>query len=425
MDGQTTSSGTSTIGRSQMASEWRNGWPVVLAGFFGYILLSLGSLSMGAFMLPMERAFHWTRSEYSIGLSAYAIVGVIFSPLVGYLVDKWGVRAVAVMGSMLTGVAFSLFATSNGSIAYWFALWLVLGMANQLIMPTVWSAAVSGIFTASRGFALSLVTVGSAVAAFIAPATAAFLIERYEWRVTYVTMGFGGGALVSLICWLALSRRIRRSELPHAGSTSAIKEPQPGLTFGEGLRSSSFLKIAVIAFVSYGLVIALSLHLIQIFAEAGMNREMAVVIAGSYGLPMLAGRLIGGLALDRISGQLVAATCIALLAVSSLVLILAPQQLIGAIVAVALFGFAFGGISPTLPYLASRYFGLRSYGKLFGVLNAVYSLATATCPLLASWIYDLTGSYFWFLLGALPALLMAMGLVLSLGRYPDFADSSN
>ena len=35
---------------SAAAQDWRRGWPVVLAGACGYMLISLGMLSMGAFM---------------------------------------------------------------------------------------------------------------------------------------------------------------------------------------------------------------------------------------------------------------------------------------------------------------------------------------------------------------------------------------
>src|SRR4051812_11214064 len=89
--------------------EWRKGWPVVVAGFFGFVLLSLGNMSMGAFMIPVTTDLHWTHSQFSAGLIVYAPIGVIMGPLVGMMIDKWGVRPVVVVGSLLVGITFSLF----------------------------------------------------------------------------------------------------------------------------------------------------------------------------------------------------------------------------------------------------------------------------------------------------------------------------
>ena len=51
--------------RSAALEEWRRGWPVVLAGLFGCMLISLGQMSIGAFMAPMRSAFGWSASEFS------------------------------------------------------------------------------------------------------------------------------------------------------------------------------------------------------------------------------------------------------------------------------------------------------------------------------------------------------------------------
>src|SRR5882757_9002688 len=121
LDGSATT--LSPPSRGAALQEWRGGWPVVVAGFFGFVLLSLGNMSVGAFMKPVTTDLHWTRSDFSIGLSVYAFVGVVMGPVVGALVDKWGVRLVAVIGSLLVGVTFALFATATGAIAPWLILW--------------------------------------------------------------------------------------------------------------------------------------------------------------------------------------------------------------------------------------------------------------------------------------------------------------
>ena len=190
--------------RGQALREWREGWPVVFAGFFGFVLLSLGNMSLGAFMLPVTTELHWSRGDYSSGLFPYAIVGIVMGPLVGLMVDKLGVRLVAMIGSLLAGGTFALFAISTSSITLWLVLWTLYAAANQLIMTTVWTAAIARAFTVSRGLAMSVIMIGSAFAVAAAPRAADFLIQEQGWRMAFIVMGLSTGLAVAVICWLAL-----------------------------------------------------------------------------------------------------------------------------------------------------------------------------------------------------------------------------
>ena len=85
-----------------------------------------------------------------------------------------------------------------------------------------------------------------------------------------------------------------------------------------------------------------------------------------------------------------------------------------------LFGLGYGSIAPVYPYLASRYFGRRAFGRLFGIISSCYNVALATGPLLAGYVHDKTHSYLFFLICGVPALLLCALLLMSFGRYPDF-----
>ncbi len=84
-------------------------------------------------------------------------------------------------------------------------------------------------------------------------------------------------------------------------------------------------------------------------------------------------------------------------------------------------GAAFGGFAPTYPFLATRFLGLRNFGKLFGALACAYAIGSGLGPWIAGYVHDMTHSYAPFLYGCLPALALAVVLCLSLGPYPDFA----
>ena len=56
-------------------------------------------------------------------------------------------------------------------------------------------------------------------------------------------------------------------------------------------------------------------------------------------------------------------------------------------------GFGIGGESDVVPYLLSRYFGLRSFSTLYGVTWIAVVSAGAIGPILMGRAFDTTGSY--------------------------------
>jgi MFS family permease len=403
--------------RGAAAREWREGWPVILAGVFGYMLVSIGMMSMGTFMAPIQAEYGWSRGVISAGFSIYAIVGIPLAPVVGILVDRFGARLLSVTGSLLVGLTFALFGTITSSLLYWYAIWLAFATANQLIMPTVWSGATARVFNASRGLAIAVTMAGTALIAIVGPITANILIEHHGFRLAFVIMGACAGGITALISWMAMPGRVT----PQGPAAGAAAAELPGLTVSQGLRSRIFLKLGGMLFVTQAVLFALAVHMVPLLSATGLSRETAVWIGGSLGIAMAVGKISSGVAMDRLPGRLVTAACITFQIVAVAMLMVPNPSTIWAIAAVQLFGVAYGGLSPIFPYLASRFFGLRSFGQLFGWLTCLYALAFATGPALAGAIYDMTHGYRAFLMGVLPALTLVLLATASLGRYPDFS----
>ena len=83
-------------------------------------------------------------------------------------------------------------------------------------------------------------------------------------------------------------------------------------------------------------------------------------------------------------------------------------------------GFAAGAESDLIAYLASRYFGMASYGKIYGMLYMPFGLASAISPVLYGRVRDVTGSYDQMLYAAMFLFAAGAVLLITLGRYPTF-----
>jgi predicted MFS family arabinose efflux permease len=116
---------------------------------------------------------------------------------------------------------------------------------------------------------------------------------------------------------------------------------------------------------------------------------LALSVMGGAGL---LGRLATGWLIDRLRASWVGAVLIAV-AASGLFLLHDAQSFERAVVAVALIGFGMGGELDIAPFLLSRYFGLRSFATLYGVVWMLMGCAAAAGSILMGRAFDATGSY--------------------------------
>jgi predicted MFS family arabinose efflux permease len=88
-----------------------------------------------------------------------------------------------------------------------------------------------------------------------------------------------------------------------------------------------------------------------------------------------------------------------------------------ACIAAVLVGLGIGGEVDIIAYLTSRYFGLRSYGAIFGWIWAVFSVSGGLGAYLMGLGFDKTGSYVVPLIGFFCAAVLATLLIVALGPY--------
>ena len=136
----------------------------------------------------------------------------------------------------------------------------------------------------------------------------------------------------------------------------------------------------------------------------------------AMGAASLVGRLGTGWLLDRFFAARVSFLLLAIAALGIFLLSNAQSFVQGAVGA-TLIGLGMGGQADVIPYVLSRYFGLRSFAMLYGLTWTVYACAGAAGPILMGRVYDLTGSYERLLLVLAVTTLAVGGLMLLLPPY--------
>ncbi|MCT7661343.1 MFS transporter [Mycobacterium deserti] len=403
-------------------TEWRRYGTVPVAAGLGYSIGVIHVYSLGAFMEPLQNEFGWTRAEASLGLTIVGLAAAVAALPIGLMVDRMGPRRVGLAGVVLMAAAFALFGAATGSIVNWILLWAVLAFASFWVQTTVWTSAVASRFEHSRGLAFALTLSGGSLAAAVFPPLATWLIGVYEWRGAFVALGVLWGALVVAVVFVFFrGAQDERRTPPDPTTVKAAAAGLPGVTLRDGLRSATFFKLllaaGLFAFTTLGVVV----HLVPILRGAGAEPLAAAGTASLVGVFSIVGRLGVGFLLDRFPGRVVGACAYLVPITGAALLLLAGTNPVSQTAAAALFGLTLGAEVDVIAYLASRYFGLRNFGGLFGGLVAALSLGTAFGPLASGATFDSFGGYEPFLVLTMVLMGISSLALASLRTPPDWA----
>ncbi len=402
-------------------AEWRAGWTWVAAAMAGYSIASIPAGSTGIMMVPIEQDLGWSRTEIYSGISLISFIAVGLATFIGAGIDRLGARRIAIAAAVLMCGAIAMISTIGNSLWQWWAAWVIVGIASAA-MPTVWLAPLAGRFVVSRGLALAFVLSGSGISTFLVPIVSHALLESYGWRGGYLGLGLIW-ALASLPLILLFFRDAEKtgSLRANAAAGAAVPARLAGLTVRQALASTTYYRLLLAAFLSIFGGVPIIMNLVPVLVWGGVESGTAATVSGLLGISTIAGRVMGGWLMDRLSAKAIAAFSALAAAVLPATLLLIPGSVAAATTGVIIYGLVGGAKVGAIAYLASRHLGQRAFGTLYGAINASVAMAVGIGPLAANYIYDLTGTYEIVLWSAVPVLAVAALLYLSLGRYPDFS----
>lgn len=400
-------------------AEWKSHWTLVLSAMAGMSFYTVISYSLGTFIEPLEQEFGWGRAEISVGLTIFAVISMVGGPLIGAAIDRLGTRRIAIGGLLLSSIAFAAFGMANGSLIQWYGLFVVYGLVALAFKSIVWSAGVSSVFTASRSLALAVMLSGTALGQSLAPLTANWLIADFGWRMAYVALGLGWGglALLLVLFFFVDAREIGR----RTQGSPVSREALPGLTLAEAARDSRIIRIALANLAMATVGSGISIHLVPIIADTGVDRTAAVQMAASAGIAGFVGKLLVGWLLDRFQGNLIPWLSIAVAALAHFLLLGTLGSIAALTLGAMVLGFASGAALQVTIYLVTRYAGLRNFGTIFGTISSMMMAGTALGPVIAGQVFDSSGSYAPLLMAAIPVVLACSLMFIGLGPYPTFA----
>ena len=403
---------------AQEQGELQQRWPLVLATCIGIISSSfvLPYYTIGALVGPVTSEFGWTRAEFQSAILFSSGLGALTSPFVGWLIDRFGARRVALPAMLGLGVGFFIASSMQGELWMLFLAYGSIALLGAGTIPVTWTRAIATSFSKRRGLALGLSLTGTGICASVAPHYTVWLTSEFGWRGAYIGLGLVPFVLV----WPVLYFLFRPIESTGAEDNKVGQEAHQaheGLTLSEAAKSYRFWILLLSILFAYMGFSGIGPNLFPSMTDDGFSREQAATIQSVFGISIIVGRVVVGYLCDRYWAPGIACVCLLMPTVGTLIFY-GDQSFVMAAIASFTIGFAAGAELDLMAFLAAKYFGLKHYAKIYSVLYATLAVCSGTAPMAFASIYDITGSYDTGFVAATILFLAASMMVLALGRYP-------
>ncbi|MBK9313789.1 MAG: MFS transporter [Acidobacteria bacterium] len=399
----------------------RTAWFVVGASWIG-LFLHFGSLlvnTFGVFLTTLCDQFNWTRTQVSLAFMLATLTAMLAMPLTGWMADRFGARRPILVCTTIFGAAFVALSMLTPRLWHLYGLFLLLGLVGPGTSAVPHAGVISRWFSDRRGLALGVAMSGTALGGVVWPSASQYLIDDFGWRMAYAILGGAVLFIAVPLLFIFLKDPGRASNTVSQGEVVMAA----GLTRIEALRSGVFWVIVIGFFIVMASIQACMIHLIPMLTDRGMSPTRAAFAASMLGLTGLIGRLATGYLLDLLPAAHVPILAFCTIAIGILILS-AGVAGTPAILAAMLIGLGYGAEAATIPYLVSRYFGLRSFAEIYSYIFVAVPLGGALGPVLMGVGFDRTGSYQLVLLVCGLMTIAAAGLMIRLSSYPVIGRST-
>jgi MFS family permease len=360
--------------------------------------------SFGVFNVALLEAFNWSRGATAGIFSVVLSVDAVLSPVVGYLLDRFGPKKVVVAGclALVTGLFLSARVTELWELYLYFGLVVAIGITFMGMVPHVFI--ISEWFSSNRATAIGLVYAGTGVGIMLLSPLSEWLISTYGWsRTLEAYSAFVLLALLPLV-WLFYQHGPYGQKLRQG---SGKREQQNQWTAKLALQSLQFWLLFFARICAACGTTVIVTHQVAHVVDVGYSNFLAASVFGLAGITSSFGRVVFGFIADLLTKQAAYTLNIVMtvIGVGALMMLRDSSQTWLLYVYVIFFGIGFGSRAVIFSALTADIFSGKGFGSILGYSTVAVGVGGALGSWLGGAFYDWTGSY--LVSFALSALLLA------------------
>jgi MFS family permease len=378
-------------------------WRIVAACFAG-LILAVGTIvtySAGVFSVAIGRDFGWTSADFALPIMFFYYSLVPGSILCGHLVDRFGPQRLILSSNIGLALGLANLSLLPPSLPLFCLGYAAIGLVSIGTLPVTYARVIAGRFDKSRGAALGIALTGVGIGSAILPALAQGIIDQGGWRTAMACLA----GLVMLFgytsAWAYIPPEVPRRTNETSGVNAIV------LAWNESRRA--VLGLGTISLVCGVVLTGLVVNMAPLAISKGMDHSGVITVGIAMGASVITGRLGIGILMDRYPAKIVLGLFLLGPVFGAILLAVQADSTI-LLVAVVLVGLAQGAEVDAVAYLVSRHFDPGSFGVIYGLMFALFTIGAANGPLLLAQFhlhwgrYD-PGLYMYALLAALCTLL--------------------
>ncbi len=374
-----------------------HGWRVTFAGLGINLALAI-MYTWSVISNGVPDAWGWSQAEKSLPYAISCLVISLVMVPAGQMQDKLGPRLVATIGGILVGLGMILASFTTTSLGYVLGFGVLTGAGIAFAYASATPPAVKWFSPAKTGMIVGIVVSGFGLAPVYAAPLSNWLIGNFGLATAVMILGV---AFLVVVSGLAQFLKV-----PPPGYVPPGTLPRPANGGAEGkedylpwemLRTWQFYVLWFMYACGAGAGLMIISKLAKI-ASAQAGLELGFVLVAVLAVGNGAGRIVAGIASDKIGRRATMLICFVLQAVSILLLSQTTEGSLLANTAVlavvsALIGANYGANLALFPSLTKDYYGLKNFGVNYGLVFTAWGFGGFLLALLAGKVYDETGSF--------------------------------
>ena len=386
------------------------GWVILFtAGSTQVVRNATASLTIAVFIFPLSEELGWSRTLIAGAASFGGLAASGVSPLVGWLVDRYGARLILASSIIILGLSTISLAWATVPVAFY----LAYGVGRVIFSSPIQigsSVLVSRWFVRMRGRASGILFGSHSVGLVLFPLVASVVIGISGWREAWLVLGILVFAIALLPTLLLVVQQPEDvglrpdgdapvedggADQPGVASFGPAPAPateEPVWTLREAMRTPALWMFAAATGMTFLVQAGVNTHLAAYLRDQGLSAAFAGIGISGNAAVMGVGSIFWGWITERFPPRYVMAGVALTVGGASGLFVVAdstPEILIYTL----LFGFGVGGLLSVPLVVYADYYGRRSLGAIRGVTEPLTTFGQAIGTVLAGLVFDFTGSY--------------------------------
>ena len=408
-------------------SSYFYGWVIVaVMAATGAVSMGMGSLNFGLFIKPMGDELGIGRAAFGWAQTARMGASSATSPLIGWLIDRYGSRVMLPVAALATGAALigMAYVTTAWHLVMLFIVMGLVGMSGPGALVT--TVPVLKWFVRNRGKAVAFVGLGIPVGALLFIPLTQVLINGIGWRGAWIVLAIIGICVIVPLGAIFIRRQPEdMGMLPDGGEPENLHDAsssprrvveEVSWTVREAVRTTTLWRLVIVFSMVQMATGTVALHRIAAFMDRGMDPTLISFATAFDAVAAGASTFMFGMLVRWVPSRFLGAVGFSMLAGASVLTIYATNLPI-MFISMAIFGIGIGGMMFLNNFIWADYFGRGSVGGIRGLANPINLVIGGIGAPAAGYVRDWTGSYdpaWWVGVG----LMSGAALLIVLTRAP-------